>query len=171
MIVHVCSHCRSLILAVLLLGLVAVPTGAQETLTGRLVGHAHPDDVTVVEVGDRPGHTVTLARVRGLAFLDSGEVAEVLATETIDDVQGSGTYEGYEVLTFEDGSTIVSRFEGVSTVTEDGRYIDFQGTHEYIRGTGRFAGISGEGTHEGRNHLAAGVGFYFDFELTYTLGN
>lgn len=162
---------RSLAVAALLLGVLSVPTEAQDTLSGRVVGHALPDEVMVAEVGDQPGHTVTLVRARGLAFLEGGEVADVLATETIDNVQGNGTYEGYEVLTFEDGSTIVSRFQGVDTLSEDGRYINFEGTHEYIGGTGRFAGITGEGTHEGRNHLASGAGFYLDFEVSYTLGN
>lgn len=166
---------RSLVrptLAVLLfLGGLGAPVQAQETLKGKIVGHALPEDLKVVEVGDRPGHTVTLVKVRGLASFESGDVAVLQATEIIDDVAGSGTYEGYEILTFEDGSTIVSRFQGESTVTQDGQYIDFQGTHDYIGGTGRFAGMEGEGTHEGRNYLAAGAGFYFDFEATYTLGN
>lgn len=128
-----------------------------------------PEDVTVVEVGDVPGHTVSLVQVRGLAFLDDGQVAEVSATETLDNVNGDGAYRGYEILTFEDGSTIVSRFEGEDQLSEDGRFVVFEGEFEYVGGSGRFEGIQGDGTQSGRNHLASGAGFYVDFEGTYTL--
>lgn len=142
---------------------------AGQTLQGRIVGHALPDDVKVFEVGDVPGHTIGLVQARGLAFLDNGEVAELRATETLDNVAGEGTYQGYEVLTFEDGSTIVSRFEGENVTSDDGRFILFEGTFEYVHGTGRFEGIEGGGTHEGRNHASSGVGFYLNFEGTYSL--
>ncbi|MDZ7779797.1 MAG: hypothetical protein U5R14_07670 [Gemmatimonadota bacterium] len=110
-----------------------------------------------------------MVQVRGLAFLDDGQVAELSASETLDHVNGEGTYRGYEILTFEDGSTIVSRFEGEDTLSEDGRLAVFEGEFEYIDGSGRFEGIDGEGTHTGRNHMASGVGFYLDFQGTYTL--
>ena len=162
---------RFCVTALFVVGCIGAPIEAQETLEGRIVGHVLPDDVKVIEVGDQPGHTVTLVRARGLAFLENGEVAELLATETLDNLRGEGTYEGYEILTFEDGSTIVSRFEGEDMLSEDGKYVDFEGTHEYVSGTGRFAGIKGESTHQGRNHLASGMGFYLSFSGTYTLGN
>lgn len=76
---------------------------AQQSLEGRIVGHVLPEGVTVVDVGDVPGHTVTLVQARGLAFLDDGQVAELSATETLDHVDGGGTYRAYEILPFESG--------------------------------------------------------------------
>lgn len=58
-----------------------------------------------------------LIQASGLAFLDGGQVAEFSATETLDHVDGKGTYRGYEILTFEDGSTIVSLFDFHGTYT------------------------------------------------------
>ncbi|MDR8394432.1 hypothetical protein NC796_25020 [Aliifodinibius sp. S!AR15-10] len=114
----------------------------------------------ILEVGDVPGHSVMLVQARGLAFLENGDVAEVTATEIIDDTKGEATYQGYEILTFEDGSKVLSKFEGNSTTSKDGKFVDFEGTFSYTGGTGRFAGIEGSGTHEGRNHASSGAGFY-----------
>lgn len=163
------SSWRTPVLATLLLLLAAPQLSAQSTLTARIVGHVSPENVKVFEVGDVPDHTITVAQPRGLAFLDSGDVAELRATETLESEGGEGTYRGYEVLTFEDGSTIVSEFEGEDRMSENGRHIDFQGTYRHIRGTGRFAGIEGSGTQEGRSYVASGAGFYVDVEGTYTL--
>ncbi len=142
-----------------------------QSLKGRIVAHVAQEDMKIFEVEDVSGHTLGLLQARGLAFLDNGEVAEVMATEIIDNTNGKGTYQGYEVLTFEDGSTVVSQFEGQDSISEDGKYVLFEGAFNYIHGTGRFAGIEGGGTHEGRNHISSGVGFYVNFEGTYSLSS
>lgn len=158
----------SLILALVV---VLAPQAMAQTLSGRIVVHVKPEDVKVHEVGDVPGHTLMLVQFRGLAFLDSGEVAEVMGTETLDRSEGGGTYRGYEVLTFEDGSTVVSQFEGRNEPGENPGQVQFEGTFQYISGTGRFAGIEGKGRHEGVNHVASGAGGYYDFEGTYSVSS
>lgn len=157
------------IIAIFLMMVFGVQTGEAQTLKGRIVAQVSQEDAKILEVGDVPGHSVMLVQARGLAFLESGEVAEVTATEIIDDTKGEATYHGYEILTFEDGSSVMSKFEGTGTTSEGGKFVDFKGTFSYTGGTGRFEGIDGGGTHEGRNHAASGVGFYVNFEGTYTL--
>ena len=137
---------HGLIIALLL---VLAPHAVAQTLNGRIVVHIQSEDVKVIDVGDVPGHTLALVRFRGLAFLDNGEVAEVAGTETLDRTGGKGTYRGYEVLTFEDGSTVVSQFEGHNMPGENEGQVQFEGTFRYVHGTGRFAGIEGSGRHEG----------------------
>jgi hypothetical protein len=133
--------------------------------------HVQSEDVKVLDVGDVSGHTLALVRFSGLAFLDNGDVAEVTGTETLDRTGGKGTYQGYEVLTFEDGSTVVSRFEGRNMPGENEEQVQFEGTFRYVDGTGRFAGIEGSGRHEGVNHVQSGVGGYYDFEGTYSISS
>lgn len=159
------------IVAIFLILVFGVQTGEAQTLKGRIVAQVSQEDMKVLEVGDVPGHSIMLVQAKGLAFLENDEVAEVTATEIIDDTNGNATYRGYEILTFEDGSTVVSKFEGSSTTSEDGRFIDFEGTFSYTGGTGRFAGIEGGGTHNGRNHAMSGAGFHVNFEGTYTLSS
>jgi hypothetical protein len=166
------AHYRfSLLLHGLIIALLLVfaPQAVAQTLNGRVVAHVQSEDVKVLDVGDVPGHTLALVRFSGLAFLDNGEVAEVRGTETLDRTEGKGTYRGYEVLTFEDGSTVVSRFEGRNMPGENEGQVQFEGTFRYVHGTGRFAGIEGSGSHEGVNHVQSGVGGYYDFEGTYSL--
>lgn len=151
------------------LALALAPQAVAQTLNGRVVAHVKPEDVKVHDVGDVPEHTLALVRFKGLAFLDNGEVAEVTGTETLDRTGGEGTYRGYEVLTFEDGSTVVSQFEGRNMPGENAGQVQFEGTFRYVHGTGRFAGIEGSGRHEGINHVKSGAGGYYDFEGTYSV--
>lgn len=168
MIAHYLSSLlpRGMVIAFLL---ALAPQAVAQTLNGRAVVHVRSEDVKVLDVGDVPGHTLALVRFRGLAFLDNGEVAEVTGTETLDRSEGSGTYQGYEVLTFEDGSTVVSQFEGRNRPGENEGQVQFEGTFRYVHGTGRFAGIEGSGRHEGVNHVKSGAGGYYDFEGTYSV--
>lgn len=148
----------------LALVLVLAPQAVAQTLKGRAVVQVHPENVTAYEVG-----TLTLARFSGLAFLDDGEVAEVMGAETLDRSGGKGTYRGYEVLVFEDGSTVVSLIEGRNVPAENSDHVAFEGTYRYIRGTGRFEGIEGGGGHEGIVHVTSGAGGYYDFQGTYSV--
>lgn len=140
-----------------------------QTLKGRAVIHIVPENTRMVKVPEVPGDNLILAHFKGLVFLDNGEVTEVMGTETIYSPKGSGRYLGYEVLNFSDGSTIMSQVEGSNKPSEDGKYVQFEGTFTYTNGTGRFAGIEGTGELEGRSYLATGSEGYYDFEGTYSV--
>lgn len=140
-----------------------------QALKGRAVIHIVPENTSMVEVPGVPDQNLILAHFKGLVFLDNGEVAEVMGAETIHRPKGSGTYRGYEVLTFKDGSTIMSQMEGSNKPSEDGKYVHFKGIFTYTNGTGRFEGIEGSGELEGRSYIATGSGGYYDFEGTYSI--
>lgn len=79
-----------------------------QTLKGRAVIHIVPENTRIINIPGVPGDNLILVHFKGLVFLDNGEVAEVMGTETIYRPKESGRYLGYEVLTFKDGSTIMS---------------------------------------------------------------
>ncbi len=160
---------RFLLLLTLLTPIISLQVVQAQTLKGRAVIHIIPENTRMVKVPGVPGDNLILAHFKGLVFLDNGEVAEVMGTETIYRPKGSGRYLGYKVITFKDGSTIMSQFEGTNKPNEDGKYVQFEGTFTYTNGTGRFAGIEGSEELKGRNYIATGSGGYYDFKGTYSV--
>ena len=124
-----------------------------------------------MEVGDENGHFIGVQRMEGLAYCENGEIAKVRTDSTFDFVRGKGTQSlGYTFYTFEDGSTIIVKFQ---------RLVDYTGgtgsakaSSEIIKGTGRFEGIKGTTSATGKNYPRSQeeVGRAFtDATLTYTL--
>jgi hypothetical protein len=126
--------------------------------------------VEVVEVGDRPGHILGVVIQQGLAFTGD-EVGTYRGWVTLDYTNGKGKHEGYGIVTYEDGSTQVTRSEGTTETSKDGKISEFGGTFTYISGAGRFEGIQGKGTYAGKRvaPLAAGADTYLDQTSTYEL--
>ena len=141
-----------------------------ETAKGRSVYHFVK--IERVEVGDVPGHVVGVAEHRGLMSLDTGEVATHLGRLTFDYTNGSGAFHGYNLVTFEDGSTKLFEAQGKTTAQPSG-VSKFEASYAYIKGTGRFEGIEGTGSFTGKRiaPLTAGASAecYLDFTETYTL--
>jgi hypothetical protein len=149
--------------------LVAPPTGA-DTVKGRSVYHFVK--IERVEVGDVPGHVVGVAEHRGLMSLDTGEVATHIGRLTFDYTNGSGAFHGYNLVTFEDGSTKIFEAQGKTTAQPSG-VSKFEASYAYIKGTGRFEGIEGTGSFTGKRIApltpGASAECYLDFTETYTL--
>ena len=61
---------------------------------------------------------------------------------------GSGRSHGYSSSVFDNGDSTFVRFEGASQMKKD-RSGTIKGTWRYVRGTGKFTGISGSGTYKG----------------------
>ena len=124
-----------------------------------------------VEIGDVPGHIIGVAQSSGLTCLESGEVGTYTQHVTFDYINGNGPHQGYSSVTFEDGSTTFSRFEGTTKEGEGGKSSLFEGTSTYIRGMGRFEGIEGSGSYTGKRitPFAAGADCYSDYAGTRTL--
>jgi hypothetical protein len=132
--------------------------GAQDLGTSRRVqGTA---EVTTVEVGDVPGHVVGVVEFQGLSFFADGEVATHTNPATFDLTNGSGPHQGYVVHYFDDGSTSIERYRGEARASADGKRTIVEGTFECVGGTGRFAGIKGEGTYRGERLGALQTGDY-----------
>ncbi len=166
---HLPTGSTGVLAAAALVLVLSADTLTAQVLKGRSVLHGSPDAAKVLEVGDKPGHVMILAQARGIAVLEGGDTAQVTGTELLDHSNGNGPYHGYEVMTFPDGSTIVDQFQGADETTADGKDINFSGRFTITGGSGRFAGIRGEGTQRGVNHVASGAGAFVDFEATYTL--
>ena len=101
--------------------------------------------IHVIKVGDVEGHIIAISQRRGLHFSDEGEIGSYVNWVTSDSIKGKGTHVGYNRITYEDGSTTVSKTQGTSERQEDGSSIG-KGTFSYIRGSGRFEGIKGDGS-------------------------
>jgi hypothetical protein len=123
-------------------------------------------EITSVEVGDVPGHVVGVVEFRGLSSFAAGEVATHINPATFDLTNGSGPHQGYVVHHFDDGSTSIERYRGEARLRADGKRTVVEGTFECIGGTGRFAGLKGEGTYRGERLGALQTGDYVYVDTT-----
>jgi hypothetical protein len=165
------TELRFTILAFAVLALfMAVSLAGAETVKGRSVYHFLK--IERIEVGDVPGHVIGVAEHRGLMSLDTGEVATHIGRLTLDYTNGSGTFQGYNLVTFEDGSTKIFKAQGRTTAQPSG-VSTFEAAYTYLKGTGRFEGIQGAGSFTGKRIApltpGASADCYLDFTETYTL--
>jgi hypothetical protein len=99
------------------------------------------DYVTKVErvpVGDVEKHAVFLMIRKGFYVFENGEVATGMTVNTADLIKGSGSFSNYGIITFADGSTIITKNQGTLA---GGKNVKREG--EIIKGSGRFEGIKG----------------------------
>jgi hypothetical protein len=127
----------------------------------------HISTLHVMEVGDVPGHNIAVVEQVGLLSDDAGRIATASAKFTIDLINGSGKFQGYELVTYEDGSTWY-KFEGTVTAHPDGSGRS-EGTSEIIKGTGQWEGIQGSGSWTSRTFPGAVIQYLTDSTSTYTL--
>ena len=84
--------------------------------------------------------------------------------------------QGYSSLIFEDGSTLLLSWKGPTSQSRDEKFYKYGIAVEYAEGTGRFKGIKGSGTLEGKapqwddDYKAKGF-TYYEFSGTYTLSS
>ena len=125
--------------------------------------------IHTLKVPDVEGHTNTLIEAKGIAFYDKWGSAVTIMTISLDLIKGAGTFHGYTLTTYPDGSTTIGKFEGKSTAT--GATLtgmaSSEGTWTYTKGTGKFQGIQGKGTF--KSYILGPGQFYSDNEGEYTL--
>jgi len=97
---------------------------------------------------DVKGHVVGVFERRGVAIFEN-EVAVLQLQGTFDYIKKQGPWEGYTEITFEDGSSFTYKFQGASSFSPEGKKL-LKGKGEYIKGTGRFEGIKGQISLNGR---------------------
>jgi hypothetical protein len=127
--------------------------------------------VESIQVGDVPGHVLLLGENGGLTFWENGQVTTGWGKFIADYIKGSGTWQSYVLMSFEDESTIVCRWLGSTTADPGGKASWFKGTFSILQGTGRFAGIEGSGSFTGKRvaPAATGADSYYDITMTFTL--
>jgi hypothetical protein len=159
-----------LIIAAWLLG--SVTQARAQTYTMKCLETGSMPKVNVIEVGDVPGHIIFTSELAGIQSCDNGSVATISHKAMGDVTKGSGKSQSYALVTYEDGSTLWQKVQNTVTANPDGKSARWEGTLEYIKGTGRLEGIQGGGTFIGKRlALLPGVGaqYYVDFTTTYTL--
>ncbi len=106
---------------------------------------------TMAEVspgGGVEGHTHALYELKGLGYLENGEAMVYSGWTTVEITKDSA--QGYAFHTWIDGSTTVSKAHFNVTTSPEGKVLLDEGTFDFIKGTGRFAGIKGKASFTGK---------------------
>jgi hypothetical protein len=106
-------------------------------------------------VPDAAGHALVLGRVEGVnrstgptLYMDKGKVTNF---EFDDLTQGNGPQQGYISMS-RGGDSVISKWSGQVTTTlspDKTPITTFTGTWTKVKGTGRYADITGKGTYKG----------------------
>jgi hypothetical protein len=168
--IHIWILFGILTIAAWLLGL-ATSAGAQ-TYTMKCRTTGYQPKVHIIEVGDLPGHVVGVGEQAGVMSCDDGRIATTSTKWKIDLTKGSGKAQFYELATYEDGSTTWVKGQNTVIPNPDGKTARWEGTSEFIKGTGRFEGIQGGTSFTGKRLVplpGAGAQYLVDVTMTYTL--
>ena len=109
-----------------------------------------------IDVGDIEGHMVSFMISEGVN-VSTGHVkffngAQIVSVITSDIVYFNGLFQGYTKFTNK-GDSLFSKFEGKikNTHSVEGNYVQsMEGTVSFIKGTGQYENIRGNGTFKGR---------------------
>jgi hypothetical protein len=106
--------------------------------------------LTTISLTDIAGHELQTVEISGpqSSTDPNWNAARVTYWGVSDDVSGNGKQRGYYLNERADGSREWGRFEGKVSTNQDGTVID--GTWRVSEGTGKFAGIVGQGTYKTR---------------------
>ena len=130
-----------------------------------------PEPTYSIDVPDRPGHALVLTK-RHCTWT---EPMEVMGAKTKDGVSVSFTEKmeaslhvhSFEVDTLDSGEKLTFQSQG-QVLAEKGP-VDITGRWSYMRGTGKFKGIKGGGTYEGK--LGADDVLTLELEGVYDLSD
>ena len=141
-----------------------------KTMKWKEVGYAK--NIQLADAPDFKGHIVGMFERRGLDIFEDGTVAVYKQMGSMDGWDTGATCQGYTELSFEDGSTIIYKFQG-SEETKPGELPRLKGDGTFIKGTGRFSGIKGTLKFTGRYYTSLdddnkGAAI-FEVVSTYTL--
>ena len=158
---------RKVILVPALLCGMAVIAGAQTKMTGKLTC-AKP---SVSETGGDGAHMIMFQKSNctwTTPFTIDGSKPGRTVNASIGDMTGSmDRSHGYSTSVMDNGDSTIVRYEGTAQMKKDGSGT-MKGTWKYVRGTGKFRGISGSGTYKGEA-AADGTG-WADVSGHYSLG-
>ena len=130
----------------------AVGAKAQTKIAITLTCKSDADHSHSVEVGDRPGHVLSLWKAACTyaqpAEIGGEKVKEGYAVALSEDTETRGTDNGHNVATMENGDKAFQAFRG-TTPRKDGKPAgDTTGVWSYTGGTGLLKGIKGKGTYK-----------------------
>jgi hypothetical protein len=158
---------RKIILVPALLCGIAITAGAQTKIAGKLTC----SKPSAREGGGDGTQMITFQRANcnwTTPFTIDGSKPGRTVDTSIGDMTGSaGRFHGYSTSVMDNGDTTIVRYEGTTQAKKDGSGTD-KGTWRYVRGTGKFKGISGSGTFKGE--AAADGSSAADITGHYSLG-
>jgi hypothetical protein len=112
----------------------SVMQAGAETLKCKSAATATKDER--VSVGDEEGHILGVQIMDGLGFCENGEITRIRYHAVFDFMPEKGVQAiGYSTMTFEDGSTIVTRFQRLVDPFQSGVGAA-KATAEIVKGTG-----------------------------------
>jgi len=139
---------RKIILVPALLCGMAVIAGAQTKLSGKLTC-AKP---SVRETGGEGAQMIMFQKANctwTTPFTIDGSKPGRTVNASIGDMTGSiGMAHGYSTTVMDNGDSTIVGYAGTMQMKKDGSATNL-GTWRYVRGTGKFSGISGSGTFKG----------------------
>ncbi len=148
--------------------LLAASAVAQTHVSGTLTCRP-PQMQTPVEIGDRAGHTLTVAQFHcgwskplEIAGQKSGDT---VTTETMESFGNRFRERGYDVMTWPGGEKSVDSFFGHGR-TNGPKLVASGGRWRFTHGTGKLAGIKGGGSYSCK---PTATGAACDVEGSYTL--
>jgi hypothetical protein len=99
---------------------------------------------------DRANHELGLVEIGGTQTSTDPHWSGAAITYwgTADLIDGSGAQRGYFLNVHAGGDQDCGSFEG--QIMTAGEQVTLEGTWQFIGGTGKFAGITGKGTYQGR---------------------
>lgn len=157
-----------------LLGVLAIVTTVAAR-SATVVGISGSAELTYTDqhaatVPDAPGHVLLVSEARGTNTSSDKAYfahASVVNVDHADLKQGSGHHWGYYAMSL-GADTVVARWSGSVTTTmkRDQPQTDFQGSWEYVKGTGAYVAIRGKGTYDG--HFLAKDRYLVNWRGSYT---
>lgn len=156
-------------IATLCIALASGPAAAESLeLTYRAVMHVV--SAQTLQVLDDPRHQVGIPSFSGLALLADGKVVPHRYAGWFDVTDGKGDFRGTALWRFADGD-LTAHYEGrIETMADD---FDFSARVHNFTGTGRYAGVSGEGSFKGERYetVATGGATYLEGTLNLQLAD
>jgi hypothetical protein len=129
-----------------------------------------PDAQQMIEVGDRPGHSLAIVKQTctwTVPIEIAGIKAKSYSPAVSADMSGDKSQDrGYVTVTMENGDKAIVRFTGTAMYGKDGAPQSDEGTWTFAGGTGKLKGLKGKGTYKGKT---AADGFEDTIEGEYTL--
>jgi hypothetical protein len=153
-----------------LLGVASAALASAETKVTGTLKCGEPSAEQALPAGDQPGHIFSVSSVpctwsSGMEI--AGSTGKDGTSTGASEITG-GTYKGHgqHVTTMSSGDKYYVAYKGSGTV-KDGVVQTGEGTWSFTGGTGKLAGIKGEGTYKGK--LSADGGLVYEVEGTYEL--
>jgi hypothetical protein len=157
---------RFLVVSLAALAIAAAGIAAPMKASGTAVCKAEPP--APVPVGDKPGHSFAIGKSHctWTGFELDGVMYKEGESVSLEEIEGDkAVANGYHTATLANGDKTTARFHG-SFTSKDGKPVGGGGTWTFSSATGKFKGIQGKGTYEGKANPDGTVTFQVEGEYT-----